>query len=273
MRALIFPLLVAASFAMALAPAPATARSLTLTTPPRESAEKAAAIMHPIAEHLTQALGTPVTFEYADNWLTYQSRMQKNEFDIVFDGPHFVSWRMSKLGHTPVVELPGELQYVVVTRKENAVVSDLTDIPGRALCSPAPPNLGALIALYEFSNPVRQPILRNTKGFPQAFEGLLQGKCVAAVIQAKQYEKLDKDLKAGRVVFKSKGLPNQAISASPRLSTEQVVRMQQALMSDAGKQATRLLREEYNGQDFVSATEDEYRGHSILLKDSWGFSQ
>jgi len=52
-----------------------------------------------------------------------------------------------------------------------------------------------------------------------------------------------------------------------------VVRMQQALMSDAGKQATRLLREEYNGQDFVSATEDEYRGHSILLKDSWGFSQ
>ncbi len=254
-------------------PASAATNELVLTAPPRESAAKAMEVFEPIAQHLTRALGQPVVFKYSDNWLSYQSTMQKDRYDIVFDGPHFVSWRVAKLNHVPVVKLPGQLSYVIVARKDNNRINTLTDLNGRAFCTPAPPNLGALTALFEFTNPSRQPLLINSKGFPQAYEAMISGKCAAAVLQAKLFEKLDKEKQLAKVLFQSKGLPNQAFSASSRVSEEMRTRLSAALLSDAGKKATLKLREEYNGQDFVPASTLEYQGHAVLLKDTWGFSQ
>ena len=253
-----------------VAPA-ALAKDLVLTSPPRESEQKAREIFQPIASYLTRVLKRPVVYKYSDNWLSYQSEMQKDLYDIVFDGPHFVSYRMARYQHTPVLKLPGKFVFVIIAKKENERINKLEDIYGRRLCAPAPPNLGALTALAQFTNPSRQPILVDTKGFPQAYEALVQNKCVAAAIQIKIFEKLDKEKKAAKVLYESKGLPNQAISASPRLDPALRTLLAESLLSDAGKQATAKLREEYAGQDFVPATAPEYENHHVLLKDLWGF--
>ena len=247
------------------------AKDIILTSPPRESEQKAREIFQPIADYLTLVLKRPVVFQYSDNWLTYQSEMQKDLYDIVFDGPHFISYRMAKHQHTPLVKLPGKFVFVIIAKKDNDRVNKIQDINGRLMCAPAPPNLATLTALSQYTNPSRQPILVDTKGFPQTYEALLKGKCVAAAMQIKVYEKLDKDKKATKILFESKGLPNQAISASPRIAAEERIRLAEMLLSPAGKQATAKLREEYNGQDFVPATVPEYIGHSDLLKDIWGF--
>ncbi len=254
-----------------LASAASFARELVLTSPPRESEQKAREIFQPIADYLTRALNRPVKYKYSDNWLTYQSEMQKDLYDIVFDGPHFVSYRMARHQHTPVVKLPGKFIFVIIAKKENDRISRLEDINGRRLCAPAPPNLAALTALSQYTNPARQPILVDTKGFPQTYDALLKGKCAAAAMQVKVFEKLDSQKKAAKVLFESKGLPNQAISASPRLNPAERVKLAEALLSEGGKQATAKLREEYNGQDFTTATAPEYEGHHALLKDTWGF--
>ena len=257
--------------ALLLAAPAAIAKDLVLTAPPRESEQKAREIFQPIADYLTRALKRPVTYKYSDNWLTYQSEMQKDLYDIVFDGPHFANYRIARHRHTPVVKLPGKFIFVVIAKKDNDRIRKLEDVNGRRLCAPAPPNLGALTALAQFVNPSRQPILVDTKGFPQAYEALLKGSCVAAAMQIKVYEKLDKEKKAAKVLFESKGLPNQVVTASPQLDAAQRALLAEALLSDAGKQATAKLREEYAGQDFVPATAQEYEGHHILLKDVWGF--
>ena len=260
------------SFLALLFAAPATiAKDLVLTAPPRESEQKALEIFQPIADYLTRALGRPVVYKFSDNWLTYQSEMQKDLYDIVFDGPHFISYRMTRHQHTPLVKLPGKFVFIIIAKKGNDRINKIEDVNGRRLCAPAPPNLGALTALAQYTNPARQPILVDTKGFPQTYEGLLSGKCVAAAMQIKVFEKLDKEKKAAKILFESKGLPNQAISASPRLDVAQRAKLAEALLSAAGKQATAKLREEYNGQDFVPAAAQEYEGHHILLKDTWGF--
>ena len=247
------------------------AKDLILTSPPRESEQKAREIFQPIAEYLTQVLKRPVVFKYSDNWLTYQSEMQKDLYDIVFDGPHFNSYRAAKHQHTPLVKLPGKFIFVIIAKKDNKKINKIEDINGRLLCAPAPPNLGALIALAQFNNPARQPILVDTKGFPQTYEGLMKGRCAAAAMQTKVFEKLDKDKNAAKILFESKGLPNQAISASPRIDAAERTRLVEMLLSESGKRATAKLREEYNGQDFVPANVQEYLGHSDLLKDVWGF--
>ena len=258
-------------FAALLLPVAVMAKDLVLTSPLRESASKAQEVFQPIAEYLSRVLGQPVVFKYSDNWLSYQSEMQKDVYDIVFDGPHFVSWRLAKLQHVPMVKLPSQLSFVIVARKDNLKLNGLSDLNGRSLCTPAPPNLGALIVLYEFTNPARQPQLKNTAGFPQAYEAMITKKCLAAVMQIKIFEKLDKDKQLAKILFQSKGMPNQAFTASPRINDALRKRIVEALLSEQGKQATKKLRDEYNGQDFVPTTAEEYRDIHLLLKDVWGF--
>lgn len=263
--------LISSFFVLLFASAAVSAADLVLTSPPRESEQKAREIFQPIADYLTGALKHKVVFKYSDNWLTYQSEMQKDLYDIVFDGPHFISFRMAKHQHVPLIKLPGKFLFVLIAKKDNNRINTLQDVNGRLLCAPAPPNLATLTVLSQFTNPSRQPILLDTKGFPQAFKALQEGKCVAAGMQVKIFEKLDKDKNLSKVLFESKGLPNQAITSSPRLNPEERSKLVEALMSDAGKKATTKLREEYNGQDFIPAKAEEYVGHSDLLKDIWGF--
>ncbi len=90
---------------------------LLLTAPPRESVADGQKQYGPLAEKLTQILGEKVTYQQPKGWLFYQRDMRADKFDIVFDGPHFISWRIKRFGHTPVAKLPGTLVFIVVTEK------------------------------------------------------------------------------------------------------------------------------------------------------------
>lgn len=259
------------AFILTAAASPAAARDLVLTAPPRESAEKAAEIFLPLAEYLTQALGRKVVYRFSDSWHTYQIGMHKDAYDIVFDEPHFVSYRMARHRHLPVVKAPGEFIFAVAVHRDDDRIRDLKDIAGQALCASIPPSLVALSVLAQFDNPARQPRFVDTREPPRAYEELRNKKCAAVAMQAKIFEKLDNGHKIAKVLFQSEPLPNQAISASPRLSDIERARLAEALLSDAGQKATKKLREEYNVQEFVPAKAEEYEPHHTLLKDLWGF--
>lgn len=258
-------------FALVLAAPAALAKDLIFTAPPRETPEKAKQIFQPIADYLSIALGQRVVYKYSDNWLTFQSDMQKDLYDIVFDGPHFVSYRMTRHQHTPLVKLPGKLIFSIIAKKDDSRINKVENINGRLLCAPAPPNLAALTAQAQFTNPARQPIMVNTKGLPQAYEGLIANKCVAASLPDKLVQKLDKDKNAVKVIFTSQGVPNQAITVSSRLNDAQRTKFTESIFSDAGKLATAKLLEAYNAKEFVAATKTEYENHYLLLKDVWGY--
>lgn len=245
---------------------------LTMSAPPREGAGQAADDYTPLADYLAKLLGEKVNFRYADNWLTYQTEMQKGRYDIAFDGPHFVSWRIAKLNHTPIVKLPGALSFVVVVKKDQAGINSLKDLAGRAVCAHAPPNLSTLVTQYEFDNPVRQPHLVEIQGFKMAYDGMMSGKCVAAVLQTKLWEDYDKGGTVTKAVFKSKPLPNQALTLGPRIPADKRQKIAEALLNSAeGKAATQKMRDRFKGQDFVAAKPEEYQYINILLKDVWGF--
>ncbi|OGI42950.1 MAG: hypothetical protein A2150_03925 [Candidatus Muproteobacteria bacterium RBG_16_64_11] len=251
--------------------APAAA-DLVFAAPPRESAAKAREGYQPIADFLSKVSGQKVVFRYTDNWLSYQSDMRKGAFDIVFDGPAFIGWRMAKLDHSPLVKLPGNLAFVVVVKKDSAIVKELKDLAGRRLCGFAPPNMATLTVLVEFTNPARQPLLVETKGFQATYNAVLSGKCDAGILQTKLWQDFDKEKAATKAIFNSKPVPNQAFSAGgPRVSPELRTKLAEALMTEEGKAATKRLRDEFKGQDFVPAKKEEYEGLGILMRDVWGF--
>lgn len=242
-----------------------------LTSPPRESKAKGTEVYQPIADYLTKITGQTFVYRYPQNWLTYQSDMQKGLYDIVFDGPGFIGWRMAKLGHVPLVKVPGNLAFVLITKKENDKIKELKDMAGHTICAFAPPNMSTLTVQYQFDNPARQPLIVEIKNFKAAYEGILSGKCKGGILQAKLYEELDKEKQTMKVVFKSKPIANQAFTASSRIPPEMRQKITEGLLSPQGEAALAKLREEFKGQKFVPATREEYEGLGVLLRDVWGF--
>ena len=245
---------------------------LVLGAPPRESVTQADAIYVPIANFLTRITGQKVTYRYVDNWLSYQSDILNGAYDIVFDGPAFIGWRMAKYGWTPLVKLQGNLRFVVIVAKNNKTVNDLKDLEGYPLCGFAPPNLATLTIQFEFTNPARQPNLIAVRTFANAYRGVVSGRCVAGIMQAKLYQHINAKHHAARVIYRSQSLPNQAFSAGPRVPPAMRAQIATALLSAQGNAATSKLRAEFKSGQFVPATAQEYAGLGKLLKNVWGFN-
>jgi hypothetical protein len=252
---------------------PAEISELILSAPPREGDAESVAIYGPVADYLSTVLGKKVVFQRPGNWGVYQGQMQKGSYDIVFDGAHFNSWRVDRAQHNVLVKVPGDHVFVVLVRKDNNKVREIKELAGRTICAHAPPNLGTLTTLNEFTNPARQPILVNTDGWKHIYQGMLSGQCVAATIPLKKLEQFEKDSgRLTKIVFRGAALPDSAFSAGPRLSAQEQGKIARALLSPEGEKATSKLREKYAaGKPFTAASNKDYAGLSGYLKNEWGY--
>ena len=174
---------------------------------------------------------------------------------------------LDAIGHTPLVKLPEDFIFVVIVKTDNTAVQNMKKLAGQRICAHAPPNLGTLTMLKQFDNPSRQPLIIEVQGWDKSYNSLMAGKCVATVMPVKIKEKMDKS-NLTRILYTSQALPNQAISAGPRIAPEIQAKLKQAFLSEEGKAATAKLRSAYAGKDFVSATREEYAGLGIYLNDS-----
>src|SRR5216684_2827643 len=244
---------------------------LIFSAAPRDNAERSQEVFGPIAEYLSKATGKKVVYQYPGTWGVYQGTMQKGGYDLLYDGPHFNGWRLTKLQHNVLVKIPGELVFVVMVKKDAANITDIKQVAGHTVCANAPPNLGTLTLLSQFDNPSRQPVIVNTDGWDNIYKGLIAGKCMAALVPKNVWEKRDKNRVETKVIFKSKALPNQAFSASPRISKEDQAKIAQALTSREAAGPTEKLRQEYSVANLAPAVNEEYIGLGELLKNEWGY--
>lgn len=218
---------------------------LLLTAPPRESADDGLKQYGPLAEKLTKLLGEKVIYQHPKGWLFYQRDMRADKFDIVFDGSHFISWRIQRFGHIPVAKLPGTLGFIVVTDKaamgfNGRAINNIDDLKNVRVCAVAPPNLSSLTVLTEYKDPVSLPVMVNTKGgMIGVYNSFKKGRCQAAIMRDKFYlKKVPKQERDKlKVIFRSKPVANQGISVSRRVSDEQRTLITAALteVSDSTK--------------------------------------
>jgi len=245
---------------------------LIFSAAPRENAERSQEIFGPIAEYLSKTIGKKVVYQYPGTWGVYQGTMQKGGYDLLYDGPHFNGWRLTKLQHNVLVKIPVELTFVMLVKKDSAKINDIKQLAGHTICAHAPPNFGTLTFLSQFDNPSRQPVIVNTDGWNNIYKGLIAGKCTAALVPTKVWEKNDKNGVETKVIFKSKPLPNQAFSAGPRIPKEDQAKIAQALTSREAEGPTEKLRQEYSVANLVPALNKEYAGLGDMLKNEWGYN-
>ena len=248
---------------------------LVFSAPPRETEEEGLRTYQPVADYLSRIVGKTIVYRHPKDWLTYQTEMQRGSYDIVFDGPHFNSWRISHLQHSALAKVAGDHAFAVVVRKDDKRIMDLKQLAGQKVCGMNPPNLGTLAVLGQFDNPMRQPFIINNVGWTKAYEGVaFEKKCSAAIVPVASLKTFSNHENVVRVIHKTKVLPNQAFSAGPRISPQDQALITAALVSQDGANALqRLLSVNGAEKGLAHATKEEYAGLEDYLKDSWGYSR
>lgn len=248
----------------------AGADTLIFTAPPRETPEAGQALYQPIAEYLSKATGRRIVYQHPGTWGVYRTQMLKGAYDIIFDGPHFNSYRAEKLNHNIVAKVPGNREFVVIAPK-NSPYADARQMYGRTFCAMAPPNLGTLVLLSQFDNPSRQPVILNVEGWNHIYEGVASGRCTGGVLPLPNLKALDKEGRM-RIVFKTQALPDQAFSVGPRVSPEDQARIATALVSPEANAPTAKLRSAFKaGNSFAPTSNAEYAGLATYLRSEWGY--
>ena len=247
------------------------AADLIMTAPPREKPDAGKKIYAPVAAHLSKLLGKTVVYKHPGNWLNYQREMRNDKYDIVFDGPHFISWRMVHLGHEVVVKLPGTLAFHLVTSKDDTEINSTDDLVAKKICGISPPNLSTLSIIAAYPNPVQQPVITGIKGGMGAVHKSYQaGKCRAAVLRRAFFnKKLPKEARdTYKIIYSSKPVPNQGFSVSKRLSPREKSLIIQSFTYGDGVKATAGILKRFGGKakSFVKASTEEYQGHNLLLE-------
>lgn len=251
---------------------PAFAADLIMTAPPRESKDAGKKLYTPLAQHLSKLLKTKVVYQHPGNWLNYQRDMREDKYDIIFDGPHFISWRMEHLKHDVLVKLPGKLEFYLVGNKADKDLKSMDQLIGKKICGISPPNLSTLTVLDRFRNPVRQPVIKGIKGgMGKVHKAFRNGKCNAAVLRTTFYKKklkqADRDLL--KILFHSTPLPNQALSVSRRLNANLKNKIVKSLTLGKGVDASKGIVKRFGGKkakSFIPANNSEYKGHNVLLE-------
>jgi len=251
---------------------PGLAEPLILTSPPRESPQAAEQLYGPLAQFLSKLTGTEIRYKYPGNWLRYQRDMRRNQFDIIFDGPHFASWRIKYYDHRPVAKLPGLLKFYLVARAQDETIKIPRDLAARKVCVIPPPNLSSLVLLARTDGPAREPILEAAKGgMKSVFQGLIDGHCEAAMLRASFYHKKLNDQQRAQVkiIYTSGEMPNQVITVSDRLTPEQQDKIAASLTSGEGIEVTRKIVTRFAGKktkSFIPVKPGEFEGYNDLLE-------
>jgi ABC-type phosphate/phosphonate transport system substrate-binding protein len=248
------------------------ANEIIFSTAPTQPPAQTMKMYGPLANYLSKATGKKVVLEPARMFLQYTNNMRAGHYDLLFDGPHFVGWRMSHLGDKVVAKLPGSIVFLVVTRNDSGV-KKIDDLAGKKVCSFASPNLLTLGFLDLFPDPARLPVMVKAKTFMGALKCVKSGHGVAAVMRDKFWYKRTPAQKKGlRLLYVSKTpFPHRAFSVSDKVDPATREKIKQALLSPEGTKMALTILRSFHVKHFVPAPPAEYKGMGRLLKPVWGF--
>lgn len=247
---------------------------LILTAPPRETPAAAKKLYGPLAADLSKLIGRPVIYQYPGlymgDWSTYTHRMQQGKFDLVFDGPQFVAWRMKYLHDIPLVSLPGHLDYVIATNNPN--IKSMRQLIGRRVCGIDSPNLLTLSFLSLFRDPMLQPtiVAVDSGGMTAIYKAQLSGRCATAIYRESYFEHHLNKIQSSRlrVIYRSKlNMPNQTLTVSQAVSAKIRDRIVAQLTTTAGaKSAMPILNRFAKGAThFIASKHENFKGLANLL--------
>ena len=242
------------------------------TAPPRESLEKGNKVYRPISDYLTDVTGERFVYEHPKNWEEYSSKMHAEHYDLLFDGPHFIDWRVKNLNHEVLIKLPQLIRFRVIARKNDSSIKSLKDVSGKKACAPGAPNFAMLSMFSHFSDPDKQPEHIKVKGWKNVYQAVINNECDIGVIPKTNLSLFDKQSKRTKILHTHLPYPNQGFTAGGKISARLMERVLKALLSPEGQKTLSNLRNRYGaGAELIQASNEEYDGVRYVLQRADNF--
>jgi ABC-type phosphate/phosphonate transport system substrate-binding protein len=248
---------------------------LVFSAPPRESAEESRKLYEPLVTELSKILGEKVMFHAPESWAAYSREMQNGDYDLVFDGPHFVAWRMAYKVHVPLVRLEGSLVYTVLGKQDGPAT--LGDLRARKVCCMTSPNLTAVVLLNQFNSYSAPELYAPRGGMKGSFQAFEEGKCDAVALPSYFFTQvLPREKTANlRTLFTSKPLPNLTLTAGPKVSQKMHESIVKTLTDPKTQEQLKGLLGKLAGKGegkLIAADPTEFAGHEKMLEGVvWGW--
>lgn len=248
---------------------------LIFVSAPTHSADETKKIYTPIVQYLSKKTGKKIKLSIPRSFNQYSAKMQRGDYDIIFDGPHLVDWRIQRLKHRPIVRFPGKIQVVLAVKKDSKLTK-LSDLQyGKKACAFFPPNLLTMTFLSHYSNPARQPAIIRVQGFKNIMTCVKKGKGDVAVLRKKLWGKAKKTgASKGLKIMASfpETVPERTFTVGPKINSDLAATMTKLLLNDEGRKASSLLLKRFKKKNLIKAKPLEYNGLSNLVSTVWGYN-
>jgi len=255
---------------------PNSLAELVFSAPPREDPQQGSVIYEPLARFISEVLGETVVYRHAESWGKYSEAIKADDYDIVLDEPHLVSWRIEHSGHQPIVALEGPLHFYLYTGVDHSLLREVTDLKFHPFCADPLPSLPALAFLVQFDGPNKPRLVSVHGGLDEAYRRFLEGDCAAFVARNGMLPNLSDAEKAKlKRLSESPHYPNLTLTVGPRVAASKHQVLQRALMDRSGAEAAALFIERYGGGQstrFIRVRTRGYKGYNKLLEGVvWGW--
>lgn len=252
----------------------ALADTYELSAPPAGDPEESRPLYTPLTDLLSRETGESFVYVHPGSWFAYQDDMRSGRFQLLLDDAHFASWRITALDHAPVVRTREQATFVVIALKDGRIYSK-EDLVGQTVCAKAPPDLGTLGFLAQFDGLFQIPRILETPDPLDRVQNLLTGDCAGAVLARHQYTG-SKEIRGVigqlKIITQTDTYPGLTLTAGPGVPDSLRSTIRTILLSRAGGEVTRALRERLaNGSNFVEADPEDYDGLHGMLRDYPGF--
>lgn len=253
--------------AMAVFSLKVAAEEYTLFVQPVQSQEQTQRAFKPLTDYLSARTGQKFKVETTLNFVTYWSRMRKQDgFDLVLDAAHFTDYRIKKLGFQVLVKLPDTVSYSLVTN-ESLLLFDAEELIGKKVATAPSPSLGGVRLAQLYPNTLRQPVSVPTNNFADALTRV-RSKAIDGALVPTPLVSGDSTV---NTVMTTEPVPHMGLSASKKVPAELRNKIRKALLDAHTTPDGQTMLQKINIQRFNPANAKQYDGYASLLEDVWGY--
>jgi len=187
----------------------------------------------PLSNHLSEALGQPVTMRSAPSFEQFIERTRAGEYDIIFTAPHMGRMAEKRDGYFPLAQSGYQIVIVALTKK-NSPIKSLGDLRDRKLA------IGAKLSMtYQITNHAlgkkglelgKNVNFVNTASFSNVVEAILRDEADAGATATLLWDVAPTEQRAQlREIFRAPAVPGLVLLGHPRNGKATLKKIQQAL--------------------------------------------
>jgi len=250
----------------------AQAETLTFGIVPQQSAKKLARLWTPIFKHLSEKTGTTIRFATAQNIPTFEKRMRSGEYDVAYMNPYHYTVFSQKPGYNAIARQKNKRIKGIVVVKKDSPIKSLSELDNQTLAFPSPAAFAAsVLPRAKMTQDGLQITPKYVSSHDSVYMSVSKGFFPAGGGVMRTFNNTDPNVRKNlRVLWDTPTYTPHAIAVHPRVNSETVAKLKQALMEmntdPDGKALLKTIN--FKGIELAeSADWDDVRGLNIKLLD------